>query len=400
MKIMRKIVLTALPALIGTVCFPQEHRVKGALPAIATTGFYQIPVTPLLSAHANLDLSDVRIVDGNGRQAPYVLLHESGMSSMSFRSFPILGQATDTINTTVELETGRVGAVGEILLVLANTAVERTAAISGSADRIHWFAIAEDVRLQTSPGTEPDEFAQVLRFPAVSYPYLRLVIRNGRKDPLHILRAGTSRNIAPVEPLLRNPTPRLSQRDSSNGTTYLSIIQSLPYRVDRLYLSVKGPRFYQRAVRLYTVEGEAKSFLASASLRSGDTAGLAVEGVKASAFLVEIDNGDSPPLAVTAAGFAQKQVSLVTYLDAGERYTMLAGLPGARAPQYDLQRFSDSIPTGLPLLHVGSFSSNVAATKKAAGGFDPMWLALLVGLGALGFLTYRLLGEVTGSSRK
>ncbi|MDB5253093.1 MAG: hypothetical protein JWP27_2262 [Flaviaesturariibacter sp.] len=395
---MHRILVSVVLLLVALSSQAQRHRVKADLPAVGTTGFYRIDVTPALSAEANSDLSDVRIVDEGGRQAPYVL-RQAMPSASVFHPFQVLSQVTDSSNTTVDLETVGSARIGEIFLVLANTAVERTAAVSGSTDRLHWFAIAEDVRLQTSVDTDPGSFGQLVRFPPVDYPYLRLQIRNGRKDPLNLLRAGVyEKPGSRIGSQFRdNPAPSFAQRDSSGRST-LSIRQNAPYRVDRLFLNVQGARYYQRPVRVYTVDrAGVRTLVATSLLRSGDSAGIELGGMKSEGLMVQVENGDSPPLSITAVRLAQRSTFLVAYLQTGRRYTLLAGLAGAHPPLYDLSAFADRIPTDVPLLVAGPFKET--STKQDAGRpFDPLWIALAIGLAALGFLTFRLLRDVKKAS--
>jgi hypothetical protein len=380
----------------------QDFRVKAPLQPVPVSGFYSIPVQPALTAHAKADLSDVRIREGGKGQVAYLLRRSAGApAGTALTPFPILSNVlTDSGETVVELAVQGVEGTDRLSLLIANTAAARYTALSGSPDRRHWYTINDGILLRPAGEDRAGSVEQAVYFPFSRYPFLRLRIRNGRSDPLNILQAGVHRDTAQrTGPLfVANPAPSFTQKDSSDGYSYIAIRSPEPYLLDRLQLQVSGPPFYSRPAQLfdsaYRSNGKLVPLL-SFDLSSNNPASVDLEGLKAASLLLKIDNGDNPPLKVTGVQAEQLQRALVAYLEGGKKYELLAGNEGAAAPRYDLAHFADSIPASLQTLSYGPLAVTGAAVQqqKWKEGWW-LWPAIVLMVGVLGLLTYRLVGEV------
>ena len=113
-------------------------------------------------------------------------------------------------------------------------------------------------------------------------------------------------------------------------------------------------------------------------------------------WLIKIYNGDNPPLTIVSVATAQEIKKIVTYLEAGKQYHILMNSATAVKPLYDLQNFSDSIPTNLPVLTFGTIeqNNNSAVPGNTIFTKDWLWPVLIFVLAILAFFTWRLAKDI------
>lgn len=389
-----------LSCLIPVFCNAQQFEWKAPLAKVATSGFYRVALQPALTANLKSDLSDVRVVDINKKNVPYIIRRNNG-GRASFVSFPILRNITDSTGTIIELDVSESAGTHQVDLVIANTAVERYTLLSGSNDRKQWYVIKENLVLTNSGEGRSDQFVQSLQYPFNRYPYLKLVIGNRKTDPVNILKAGIylTRPGINEEEYVSNPVSSVTQNDSI-GTTILQVSNNAFHFIDRIEFLVVGPKFYKRKAKLFVAsKNNSKDLVAEFDIISNPPSAFLVPSLKVKEFRIEIENGDSPPLEFTGVITGQVQKNLFTYLEKEKEYHLLAGNGQAAAPRFDLEAFRDSIPAKIPELNYGPLVPNEKKYTSEAVSRKWVWPAILVMLGMLGLLTFRLLRDVKSSGR-
>jgi hypothetical protein len=378
----------------------QNFAWKSALDTVPQSGFYTIPLSLDWLIHLKTDLSDIRIRDKKNEAVPFILKQYIATKNSSFINFPILKNTTDSISTTLELEASEQG-TDRLHLVIGNHAVERFASLSGSNDKIHWFIIEEKLPLTNSNGFADDRFVQRLSFPFIRYHYLKLIINNKGTDPLPLLKAGiysdTTLNESPL--LYLEPGTVFQQKDSSDGRSYLSVHNVQAYPVDRINMKISGQKFYKRALNVFKIENErTQSLIASTEVHTGEDPIIWLTGGKTRNFLIVIENGDNPPLKVTAVSTECRKQELIAYLEKGKQYFLVGGNDSVASPNYDLVYFRDSIPSKLAMINHGNIEANdqqYAAVSTNKNWW--IWPAVILMVIVLALLTYRLMGDVKNS---
>ena len=120
---------------------------------------------------------------------------------------------------------------------------------------------------------------------------------------------------------------------------------------------------------------------------------MAVPLFKSRIFYLKIDNNDNPPLKITSISTAQQKSDLVAYLEQGTDYELVLDNPSADKPNYDLDKFTDSIPSVVsrifigPIMPIAQKSLNPPEIKTK----NPwLWPVIGVVLLLLGLLTWQL----------
>jgi hypothetical protein len=186
------------------------------------------------------------------------------------------------------------------------------------------------------------------------------VLRTNAQDPLN---AG----------YLALPDPSIRRSDSSNKHSYYWLQYDDAYRIDRLSLMIADPILYKREVRVMAyMDSTGPVPVTSLSIDPHDTA-FRLPSVKARSLVIDIDNGDNPPLSITRVASAQSGIYILTYLEAITHidYELLTGHGGDGPPDYDLHYFTDSLsrhPLDIVLLLLTYVSVKLARAidKKGA----------------------------------
>lgn len=385
----------------------QGFKMNASLHKVPATGFYQIAVTSELSAYARADNADIRIAARDKNYVPYIIRNYQEWPEMMQAHSPlkILTNESDNKQTIVTLEQSTEAWTYGISLMMATTSVERYAQISGSNNNTRWYIIDDHIMLQRADGYSKGSYWQNINFPGNKYKYYKLKIYNAHTDPLNITGAQAFHDSTYIKTKpwgVKNPTPNVTQKDSSNHISYITIRNSLPFFINEVTLDVSGPRFYDRHASIFVLPGDKDSScidysVASGTITSGKPAVFTLPGQKAQAILIEIDNRDDSPLKITGASTQQQNQYLVVWLEKDKQYTLLAGDEQATAPQYDLSKFNDSIPAQLPTIGFGALSTvqieaTLATPKK---GIDGKWLwpVIVAFVIILSLLTYKLMKD-------
>jgi hypothetical protein len=158
------------------------------------------------------------------------------------------------------------------------------------------------------------------------------------------------------------PDPVIQQKDSSNRHSYIILQYGEAYRIDKLTLDVRSPVLYKRTARVYATEPDPAVPVISVSIDPGNNV-FRIPTVKTRRLMIDIANADNPSLVISRVGTAQRMQYLLTYLQEGLSYQLLAGNAQAGPPEYDLKYFVDSLSREPLVLLAGS--------PQPAGSFAP-----------------------------
>jgi hypothetical protein len=377
----------------------KNFKYKAPLQKIDSTGFYRIALQPALVAKAKADLSDIRIADAKGNFVPYVQAGSLPQKSQkSFVVFPVISaRSTADTGTTFTIENKTGLALDRLWIRLQNTAVKRKVNLLGSDDLNQWFAIQEDIPLQEAVQNSEGTYLQSLFFPASNYRYLKIQVNDKNKNPIKFLQAGVYTEYVSAAQAYTPITPVKVVKADSNRTTFVDIRLDDNYQVNRLHLNISAPKYYKRGVTVHQFVNKGKELISEAKLSSTKTPDLLISA-KSNHLLIEISNGDNPPLSIGEVTAFQSDEYLVSYLEAKQSYQLLAGDSSAVAPEYDLKFFTDSIKDNIPAIKHDAVVKNDGYEVKIAqvkpDRTPLIWVAIVVALGVLLFLTLKMTKEV------
>lgn len=244
---------------------------KASLDAISQAGFYRVILTPeVLAKSTNWDLSDIRISragawlgeSGNvtaGAFIPYVLRTDfPTYHGESFIEFPILPAQKEDSMGDIRIGNWSGTAIDSLLLQMSPSATVRNWTLSGSNDGQKWFAIREHIQV-SFPSSGLPYHEMILAFPKSNYHYFKITQEDKGVLPLNIIRAGVITQHAGVQRYRPVPSPAITQKDSSDHHSYISLSFPEPYLVEQVKMYIKSPRFFNRSAFLLDKEEGAVS---------------------------------------------------------------------------------------------------------------------------------------------
>ncbi|HVV06660.1 MAG TPA: hypothetical protein VHC96_20655 [Puia sp.] len=371
---------------------------KAPIDTITRAGFYRIILTPEVLARCNRDLSDIRISRAGswpshiqspvpvgsanvtpGVFIPYVLRTDfPNYQGESFIEFPILPAQKGDSTGDVRIGNWSGGTVGSLVLQISPSASTRNWTLSGSNDGKKWFAIKEHIQA-LPPASDLPNYEMVLKFPPGNYHYFKITQEDKDVFPLNIIRAGIITQHAGVRRYRSVPPPVISQKDSSDHHSYITISFRQPYLVEHLTLHVKSPKFFNRSGFLFDDE---KHPLPDDIVLAPDRLSFDIGPVRSRSLLLDISNEDNTPLVLDKVEASQLERYLLTWLEPG-KYELLVGDKHALTPKYDLRYFVDTVsqePAALmpgPLTSTNIYPLTPAKSSRNYKGIY-LWTAIIV----------------------
>jgi len=310
----------------------------------------QINLPPATSNIARPDLSDLRIIDSNEKEIPFLIDQstprpESSVPVTDFRA-EIVAAETRLLITTNSDST----MAGVVLDTPASANFIKSARVEGSNDQKDWRVLTSGAALfRMGNGAANLRVA----FPESRWKFLRVVVDDNRTPPVpwtsvRLVVAGSS---APTQPV----SVTIKSRDENPGTTRLGIdLGDANLRIASIRIGTSEPVF-TRSVTVAAPELSAQNLqeeiLSSAVLYRVDLNGrveahldLPIDKqIFGQELVLLIDNGDSPPLLVSEVRADRRITRLIFFAATPGAYSLFSGNSQCELPRYDLSDLSDQL---------------------------------------------------------
>ncbi len=426
----KRIVLSSLLLLsiaMG-IADAQTYRWEATMAdSVVKDGFYNIVLQPKIGSKLRNDFSDIRILDSESYEVPYVnKVEEPYFSSERFKEYPIVSkQMEDGCCTKLVIKNPGKKPINNICLILKNSDAIKVYRMAGSDDGVNWYGVKRyDVFYNTYSETDT-KVVNYINFPLTDYLYYRFdIIDRGYWDedrwtywysdrwsyPINILKVGYYETFLKEGKYNSVPAPAFEQLDSvKQKQTYIKLKFDDNYLINRIRFDFKGPRYYKRVATVAKkVVGDRKHIyfepITTFELNSYSLNEFDLSYFREKEFYLVISNDDNRPLTLDSIKTWQLTRYIKTYLEKGKKYRMVYGDSTALAPVYDLQYFVDSIPQVLPTLPVNKMEAKPLESKdikkekvKELRWFENkifIWLAIGAVILFLFFMSWKMLNEM------
>lgn len=321
---------------------------------VAAPGLVRIVPTAATFDTAGPQQADLRILNPNGIELPYLLDCPPVPAPRIIRptSFQtrLVGEST-----VITLTPGTEDALASVTLETPHPFFLRAARleISRLGDGSDWLPVGEPgLPIFRQFGAEQ----LTLPLPAASSAaLLRIIIDDHRAPAIPFTGAYLTVSAQPAAPLVPVAT-RIVRRDEFVGETVLTLaLDGRHQPLAALTFSTTEPLFLRRVT--LAVRDVREAVPSERVIGTGTIYRIALDGAPAREqlivpfvftpdtreLLVHIHNGDSPPLALDGAQFQRRPVSLLFRAPAAATYSLLSGNPQATAPRYDLAAFAGEL---------------------------------------------------------
>lgn len=377
-------------------------------------GLARVTLPPELFARAETSLSDLRVIDYENKEAPYVLYTRLGGKTQVWRTVKVLdtgfvpGQYTQAV-----IDTGTGGEVHNTLeLQISQTDFFVRAEIAASDDEKTWRIIRSGVPLYRFR-SEGREGSQILHYPDTRSRWLRLRLDEAEKA-LSVEGSRVTREVVKeteLVPLSGTTVPVPEEEPPPGQSGWVVDLGSERIPVSVIDFETAQPAFH-RAVRIehsddrekwsYAGRGEIYRLAAKRGNNRGDQTGTALRVEfperRGRYWRIFVINRNDPPLEGLQLELFGTPRHVVFQQTPGRSYRLLYGYRRAPMPQYELARLTSTEDWDLaPGGSLGEAEENALLYRppppKPWTERHPvvLWAALLLAVGVLGWLAVRSL---------
>jgi len=315
--------------------------------SIPAPGLVELALPPAALDQALGGLEDVRIIDGAGREVPYLFREKPRLPVRTEAVATEISQSGVEDATVAVYRTAAAGTVDTITLRTPARDFIKPVTVEASDDRTRWRPLA--IRYPVFRQADGSERLAIRVAPG-RYPYLRITVGDARERPIP-LASVTTYQTPPESAAAEVVTVALDAVATSGTRTRLLL--NLPARhlsPRRIVLDPDDPVFSREvavAVRT-TVDGEAREqVIASSRIHRVSLAGvsrsevlsipLSAQPLAGRTLVVTVENGDSPPLSLRQPVRVTFELPRLRFsARPGERYALAVGNRQAKPPRYDL----------------------------------------------------------------
>ena len=341
-----------------------QHNTSGKLEMVVKDGLYEISLPNQVRSFSKRDLSDFRIVDNEGNEAPYFIrAQNNSFATNEYVPFVIVSKnvLNDTSSTIVFQNPFKV--IEELVLSTANYSGSKTYKILGSKNLTEWFGVLNTgslTNLQTLNSTSVDK---TITFPRCSYKYLKIVFNDKNSLPINVLKVGSLSSSITNRALQKVITKSITTVDLlEEKKTQIHIKFTNKEIINQIQFEVSKPEFFNRNVQIYTkeirvIKKKEESYnkrLINLQLNSDKALTFNISEIFEDEIYIEIENKDSNKLSIAEINFFQKPLYAVASLKANTNYKIKTGSKTMVAPEYDLSFFKNSISENLPRLEINN----------------------------------------------
>jgi len=401
---------TSLPAAWKHWHYSRAIALATTATATGAAQFADVVAPPDLYAHAQAGLTDLRVIDDQGTEIPYVIfqrlgsskssplpttLRENSFSAAAFTQLVLDAGAHAPFHNTVRIETGEPDFIEWVQ-------------VEASDDGHVWRMVQERApifrfRKNAHEGT------QVVRYSENNAQYLRVRILDGdNKFPV----SGAQILLETTEPAERVPLEMAliaDAKEPAGRSAWSAELGAAMPLVTEVGFDVSAPPEFIRSVDISSsVDGKDWWSLRNAEIyryRQGEAqqeqlAVTVFNGAAQSRYLrVQIVNGNDAPLAVAAPKLYRTPQHIVFEQQPGRSYRLVYGQERAEGAQYDLGRRVNAAKLAAVAGRLGPEETN-------AGWVDPrpwtethdifLWLVLVAAVMMIGYAAVRSLRKSAG----
>lgn len=384
----------------------QQFRYEAKVDAVDSDGFYKIELNPDIISRLNESHSDLRIVDNEQNQIPYIWPSVSACGMNPFYvPYEIVERKIirDSISYIIIHNKSRTE-ISSLDLEITNAEVVKQFRISGcnsysEKGKTNWFVVKDAVSLKDFNSYNSVSNLKYIDFPKSNYEYNKIEMNDRQNEPLNIVRCVYPEWIQESEAFLPVEPKSIVYSDSAQSkTTWIKFFFEKPYEISQVIYYVKSPKYFHRTIALHGSKN--RSYQVNAwPIKTGDSI-LYLNNHKIDSSYFSIANDDNPPLVFSSLKFYWKKTFIVSYLEKSKSYSLVFGNDSMQTPSYDLKYFEKLIPHQLTTLKIGEIheiKNHVAAPKKKPYTFfttkNFIWIAIAFIIVLLGTVTFKMLKE-------
>lgn len=381
-----------------------RRLVMPAATAAPNALFAALLLDPHVLARCQADLRDVRLVTPDGTEVPWILDRLEAKAPPTFAARLMTARVDQRVRSVWVLDFGAPRTFDRVELEVDARDFTKSLRVESSDDAQAWRVLREDAGIFDKEFEGRVHHTHVTFSPAVTARYLRMTA-DDRTSPRIEVRRATASVSSPKEARRWKESVTLEALESPKGRSRFRLTAGRALPIEAVTIGAGDPVF-SRVVRLVEeaeapatgsrVLGEARLYRVhlDAAVVPVEGLGFDVSRPGSGGLVLEIENGDSPPLkgvTVEVAGVSER----LLFLQRTGPWTLYYGNRVTRAPSYDLAALREHIVSQDQLATVEVGPENENARYQ---GVPPLQFVARAGapIDVRGWHTVRRV-EITGS---
>jgi hypothetical protein len=353
------------------------------------------------------NFSDIRIIgitaNNDTIEAPYLVRFKEESIKKQNISFVALNVSHNEKGYYYTFEIPTNEAINELNFEFNQSNFDWQIDLEASQNQQEWFVLSENYRLVSIQNEWTNyQFTKII-FPDAKYRYLRLLIKS-KIDPKLATTEIALKNV--TEGNYQNyPLKKLKiKEDKKTKQTEFFVDLGLAVPVSSLDFEFKNRVDYYRNISIQYVADSFKTdngwqysynTLTSGTLSSIEKNEFRFTNTVLQKLKITIENNDNAPLILEKMTVKGAVYQLVSRFSEPANYHLYYGKPTSQTPNYDINRFANSIPSNLKNLTLGNeitFEKVIGETTKPLFE-NKLWLWAIMALiiGILGWFSLKMM---------
>ena len=371
-------------------------------------------ILPFDSGNLDTSLSDIRIVNQDNVETPYMISRNSSVSVGTHEGV-ILNKSTVQNSTQFMVDTGDNRIHTSVLLSTATPNFKRQVKIYSSDKLIpitssDWAEVINNgyIFKFTDSVTGFTSGKDTVEYPANTSRYLKVVIGSGSEGPILVNQAILSGAITTDKVSYNSDFPVSVYNDSSRHTTeVVGDLGSNSYTTNAMTINSADINYSRRVIvessndnKTWVIVGEGSISNIKTPLFSGSSNRVAYSNQKMRYIRMSIINNDNQPLSIMDhTNLEGPAVSIIFKTRTGAKHTLYYGNPRANLPTYDISQISSYIEeNNIPIATIGGETLNTnyieplgpkvpyTESHKDLLNITLVLLVVIIGLGLIWYL--------------
>ncbi len=397
--------------LFFIVCFnirASNFRFECKLPAVDNTRYYKIQLTPGIYSKLKPGNSDLRLFDSDQKEVPYVIRHDTPINlSSSFVEHEIVDKKYLKDSLTQVIIKNKGGErISNISLVIRNADVNKSMRLKGSYDRKQWFVVKENELISSISNEKNVTEIKLVNFPLTNYDFYKIEIDDKNSAPVDIIKVGFYEAKITQGIFTQLKSSFVVSDSAKQKTTWVHLMLNDTFEINEVQFNIHAPEYFLRQVNVYYTKRKSKGnyqdYIEQFSLNSKLPLRFSIGIIRTKELWLEVQNEDNVPLQFSDVQCFQINHYCIANLEKGGNYTLRFGDSLLNSPNYDLRHFQSVIPAELDLIIPGELKSIAPMQENSEEkGFGKIfsdkrfiWMSLIVVIGLLGFVTFRMMKDI------
>ncbi len=371
--------------------------------------WHQIDLPEGMYEKVDPSFSDIRIFgitnEKDTIEAPYLLKIGKSIIEKEATPFKIINKTLTKNGHYFTFELTNPTILNQIILDIGEQNFDWKIKLEGSQNQQDWFTIKDNYRIVSINNPATDYQFTTLNFTTAKYRFFRVLVKTSRVVTLK--KAQLALQNKAVADYITYP---IMQQEISNNkqqkTTLIELELAHATPLSFLKIGINNNFDFYRSINIQYLKDSIQTekgwhyqyqSLHRAVLSSLESNDYSFKSTLVKKLRIIIQNQDNPPLTIDSVVIKGYPHQLIARFTQPAIYYLTYGRKNSPSPRYDLQQFSDKIPTTLTTLSLGEEQLIPKTTTPTTSPLfaNKWWLWGLMGfiILVLGWFTMKMLKE-------